>query len=219
MSTEDPRDPSLGRSFRQALERTGVGALTCDATGRITLVSPTLLDLLRLNSATYRDEDLPRIFGLLHADGSPMAFAETPLERARAGEYVKNLVVGLHTAEHELLWLECNGAPIEGGGAWLLTQDVTQERRKAALQEELRARLVRTVDSDFREPLAALVDHVRVLHEHHDGTADLARSLAAIERSAGRLSELAQSVADLIEREEQLHREGRTPDGAPRRTS
>jgi len=213
-----PGAAPVGLPLREALELTGIGAVACDGAGRITMISPALRELFRLNSETYGERELARRFGLRRPDGSRMPAAETPLVRAAAGEYVKNVVIGLQDAEGQLRWLECNGAPIgDGEGAWVLTQDVTAHRRTEALQEELRGRLERTVGHDFSGPLADLLRSLEVVRAQPEVAGDLARSLAAIERSANRLEELVAAVAQLVEKQEELHRAGRTPDGAPRR--
>jgi signal transduction histidine kinase len=103
-------------------------------------------------------------------------------------------------------------------GAMVLAHDVSEQRAAGQVAEELRERLVQMVNHEFRTPLTALLGHLELVREHRDEvTPELRRSLEAIERAGWRLSDLVCTVAQLIEREEELHRAGRTADGAPLR--
>jgi signal transduction histidine kinase len=66
--------------------------------------------------------------------------------------------------------------------------------------------LVETINHEFRTPLAALIGHVELIHNHRDDTADLDPELsgwlAAIERSGWRLRDLIEKVADMVNRED-----------------
>lgn len=215
-----------GVPLREALEHTGIGVVVADSAGRLLLVSPALEALFQVGREVWQEDDAFVRHEIQHADGRPMAAEEMPMARAVAGEFVKAETIGARTGSGELLWLECNGAPIfgaDGGidGCFILTHDVTARHRAAELEEELRQRLVHTVNHEFRTPLAALLGNLEVVRDHlQDGVSDdLARSLAAIERAAWRLDQLVCTAASLIEKQGELHAAGRQPDGAPRRTA
>jgi signal transduction histidine kinase len=223
-----PETPVLtGAWLRDALEHTGLSVMAADAHGRINLISPGLRDLFRIPDEEQLDDlslddegtrsPLP-----VHLDGTEMALWDTPLARALGGEYVKNAILGSYDIDGTLIWLECNAFPLlddhgrPDGGA-VLMQDVTARIEAERLAEELRRRLVHTVNHEFRTPLAALLGNLEVVRDHHAVDADLARSLEAIERNAWRLCHLVGTAASLIEKQEELHRQGLQPDGAPYR--
>ena len=85
-------------------------------------------------------------------------------------------------------------------------QDVTAETDAALRAEALRKRLVETINHEFRTPLAALLGHVELIHDHRDRRDDLDPELAdwldAIERSGWRLRDLLEEVAELVNRDE-----------------
>jgi signal transduction histidine kinase len=215
-----------GLPVDETLERTGVGVLAANAAGRITLVSPALRAALRIGDRHVEAsmDDPQASPGPFFADGSDMPIHATPLARALRGEFVKNAVLGMYDWDGNLLWFQCNAIPLYDDdhtltGGMVLMQDVTAQHEAAQREEELRRRLVHAVGHEFRTPIAALLEDLDVLHEHQDGLGDdLARSLAAIERSAWRLCHLAGAAATLIDKQEELHRVGRQPDGAPYRS-
>lgn len=67
---------------------------------------------------------------------------------------------------------------------------------------EARARLVATLDHEFRTPLAALLGNVELVHEHRDRIEaldpQLAKSLDAIERAGWRLRDLCAELVELV---------------------
>jgi PAS domain S-box-containing protein len=211
-----------GAPLQKALENTGVGIMACDASGRLTLLSPALEKLFGQGFEPLPMDDLAHAFRVFHDDGeTPMATDELPLARACAGEYVKDVVAALPDADGALLFVQCNAAPLhdnEGrpAGGVVIVQDITDQRRAALVTEQLKDRLVQTVNHEFRTPLTALLGHLEIVREHHDDVSpDLARSLAAIERAGWRLRDLVCAAANLIEHEEELHSQGRRVDGAP----
>ena len=101
-------------------------------------------------------------------------------------------------------------------GAIALVQDVTAEVLAAQRAEELRKRLVATINHEFRTPLAALLGHVELIHDHHDDLdPELTAWLAAIERSGWKLRDLVLEVDELVNGED-----GNRPvDRRPRRSA
>jgi signal transduction histidine kinase len=145
---------------------------------------------------------------LFRPDGeTPLPADEVPLTRARRGEFVKDAVVSTRRADGGLVHLKCNAVPLRDddgadNGAIALVQDVTAEVDARLRDEALRQRLVETINHEFRTPLAALLGHIELIHDHRDRRADLDLDLAqwldAIERSGWRLRDLVEEVAELV---------------------
>jgi signal transduction histidine kinase len=134
-----------------------------------------------------------------------------PLARARRGEFVRDAVVTHRRTGGQLVHLRCNAVPLRDDhgrdtGAISLVQDVTAETDAALRAEALRKRLFETINHEFRTPLAALLGHVELIHDHRDRREDLdpdlAKWLDAIERSGWRLRDLLQKVSDLVDLED-----------------
>jgi PAS domain S-box-containing protein len=201
-------DTLAGVPLHLALEHTGVGVVACDAEGNLTLLSPAVQKMFGLDYAPLPEEVLPDVFRLYHADGTTiMAPDEMPIARARGGQFINDEVVAAHDQDGATIYLRCNGAPLlndagEPDGALVLVQDITAEHEATLRSERLRARLVETINHEFRTPLAALLAHVELIHDHRDRLddldPDLPASLDAIERSGWRLRDLVQEVADLV---------------------
>jgi PAS domain S-box-containing protein len=221
--TTPHEDTLAGIPAREALERTGIGVAVADGSGRLVLVSPAMQELFRIGAQAWEYEGLEARFGLRNADGTPLARPDAPMARACRGEYVKNVVIGAHDSDGQLLWLRCNAAPLRDArgrlsGGFVLSQDVTAERRAADEREELRHRLVHTVDHEFRTPLAALLGHLELIEDRQgELSAELAAALAAIEASGWQLRDLVQKVAGLIAEQEELVRATREIDPPPLR--
>jgi len=213
-----------GLDLRKVMERTGVALVACDTRGRLTLLSPPLQEMFGLRFVPIEEAFVSSVFRMYREDGvTPLLDHETPLARARRGEYVNGMLVTARDREDRLRHLLCNAAPLERGsrrlGAIALVQDVTTEQEAAQADDRVRRRLVQVVDHEFRTPLTALLGHLEVVREHHreEVSPDLGRSLAAIERAGWRLRDLVCRVAGLLEIDDERVRTGRTPDGAPLR--
>lgn len=201
-------DSLKGVPLHLALDNTGVGLVACDASGLITLISPVLQDLFDM---TYEPETAPAYVDdipLFRPDGAtPLPDEEVPLLRARGGEFVRDQLISTQRADGRLVHLRCNAVPLRDddghdSGAIALVQDVTAETDAAIRAETLRKRLVETINHEFRTPLAALLGHVELIHDHRDRRddldPDLAQWLDAIERSGWRLRDLVEEVAELV---------------------
>jgi PAS domain S-box-containing protein len=195
--------------LRLALDNTGVGLVGCDASGRLTLVSPAVQELFGVGSESVSEEVFVDRFALFRSDGvTPLPIEEVPLHRARRGEFVRDLVVTARTRHQGIVHLKCNAVPLrdDGGadnGAIALIQDVTVEVQAAQRAEALRKRLVDTINHEFRTPLAALLGHVELIHDHHgDLDPELTAWLAAIERSGWKLRDLVLAVDELVSGED-----------------
>jgi len=205
-------DSLKGVPLHLALDNTGVGLVACDATGRLTLISPAMQELFGMEFAPVSEAFYVQRFRLYRADGeTPLPLEEVPLHRARRGEFVRDAVVTTRCKDGSVAHLKCNAVPLRDdhdrdNGAIALVQDVTAEVQAARRTEEVQRRLVETINHEFRTPLAALLGHVELIHDHREGTPDLdpelAGWLAAIERSGWRLRDLIEKVADLVNRED-----------------
>jgi signal transduction histidine kinase len=204
-----------------ALDNTGVGLVACDASGRLTLISPMLQDLFEMEYEPVAEPYYVERFHLFRRDGvTVLPTDEVPLFRARRGEFVRDCVVSARRPDGSLVYLKCNAVPLRDeqgadNGAISLVQDVTAETEAALRAEELRKRVVETINHEFRTPLAALLGHVELIHENRDALdPELAGWLAAIERSGWRLRDLVREVAELVSDEDE-----HPVDRHPRRTA
>ena len=205
-------DSLKGVPLHLALEYTGVGLVACDGSGMLTLISPTLQELFDMEYEPLSEPFYIEKFHLFQADGeTALPIDEVPLVRARRGEFVRDAVVTTRRSDGTLVHLKCNAVPLRDDqgadtGAIALVQDVTAETQAALRAEALQRRLVETINHEFRTPLAALLAHVELIHDHRDRRDDLDPELAgwldAIERSGWRLRDLVQEVAELVNREQ-----------------
>jgi signal transduction histidine kinase len=201
-------DSLKGVPLHLALENTGVGLVACDASGVLTLISPSLQELFDMDYEPVPEPFQSEWFQLFRIDGeTPLPIDEVPLVRARHGEFVRDAVVTSRRSDGTVLHLKCNAVPLlddqgSNNGAIVLVQDVTAETQAALRAEALQKRLVETINHEFRTPLAALLGHVELIHDHRDRRDDLDPELAgwldAIERSGWRLRDLVREVAELV---------------------
>ena len=212
-------DSLKGVPLELALNNTGVGMAACDASGKLTLLSPVLLELFEMEFEPVAEPLYVQRFRLFRADGeTELPTHEVPLVRARLGECVRDFVVTSRRADGSLIHLRCNAVPLrddEGrnSGAIALVQDVTAETEASLRAEALRKRLVATINHEFRTPLAALLGHVELINDHAEGLdPELTAWLAAIERSGWRLRDLVREVEHLVNCVD----EDRPVDGRPR---
>jgi PAS domain S-box-containing protein len=199
-------DSLKGVPLQLALDNTGVGLVACDASGRLTLISPILQELFEMTYEPVAEPFFVQRFRLFYEDGETvLPTDQVPLVRARRGECVRDARVTTRCRNGNLVHLKCNAVPLrddEGrdNGAIALVQDVTAETQAAQRARMLQRRLVETVNHEFRTPLAALLGHVELIQDHRDD-AELAVSLKAIERSGWRLRDLVEEVAGLLDGE------------------
>lgn len=206
-------DSLKGVPLHLALEYTGVGLVACDGSGMLTLISPALQELFDMEYEPLSEPFYVERFRLFRSDGeTTLPTDEMPLVQARRGEFVRDALVTTRRSDGTLVHLKCNAVPLRDDqgsdvGAIALVQDVTAETQAALRAEALQRRLIETINHEFRTPLAALLGHVELIHDHRDRREDLDPELAgwldAIERSGWRLRDLVKEVAELVNREEQ----------------
>jgi PAS domain S-box-containing protein len=201
-----------GVPLHLALDNTGVGLVACDASGMLTLISPALQELFGMGYEPVTEPFYVERFHLLREDGeTPLPLDEVPLARARRGEFVRDALVSTRLADGSLVHLRCNAVPLRDdadhdNGAISLVQDVTAETEAAQRARVLQRRLLETINHEFRTPLAALLGHVELIHDHRDRGDDLDPELAdwldAIERAGWRLRDLVEEVSGLVNSDE-----------------
>jgi signal transduction histidine kinase len=201
-------DSLKGVPLHLALDNTGVGMVACDGSGLLTLISPTLQELFDMSYEPIEEPFYVERFHLLRSDGvTELPTDEVPLVRARRGEFVRDALVTASRPDGSLVHLRCNAVPLRDeqgrdNGAIALVQDVTVETEAALRAAELQKRLLETINHEFRTPLAALLAHIELIHDHRDRRidldADVARWLDAIERAGWRMRDLVQEVSDLV---------------------
>jgi PAS domain S-box-containing protein len=214
-------DSLKGVPLHLALEYTGVGLVACDVAGKLTLISPPLQELFEMTYEPLSDPVYVDQIPLFRSDGeTELPHDEVPLVRARRGEFVRDVVFSTRRADGSLVHLKCNAVPLHDddgtdAGAIALVQDVTAETDAALRAEAMRQRLVETINHEFRTPLAALLGHIELIHDHRDRRDDLDPELAdwldAIERSGWRLRDLLEDLAELVNRDENDERVDRQP--------
>ena len=140
---------------------TGVGLVACDASGMLTLISPTLQELFGIEPTSRSpSRSTWSGSGSSAADGeTPLPTDEVPLVRARRGEFVRDALV-THAPLRRRSWCtcKCNAVPLRDDdgprhGAIALVQDVTAETQAALRAEELQQAAGR--DDQPRVPYAA----------------------------------------------------------------
>ena len=204
-------DSLKGVPLQLALDNTGVGLVACDSSGMLTLISPPLQDLFGMAYEPIAEPFYVERFRLFRSDGeTALSLDEVPLVRARRGEFVRDAMVTTRRADGSLVHLKCNAVPLrdDGGrdnGAIALVQDVTAETEAVKRAHALQRRLLETINHEFRTPLAALLGHVELIHDHRDRREhldpDLANWLDAIERAGWRLRDLVEEVCQLVNQE------------------
>ena len=163
-------------------------------------------------SSSRRRAVLRRPVPLFRADGETRAAPRRGAAGAGPPRRVRPRRADQHPARRrDLVHLKCNAVPLRDDEAptparsrWSRTSPPRPRPRCA--RRRCSKRLVETINHEFRTPLAALLGHVELIHDHRDRRDDLDPELAswldAIERSGWRLRDLVQEVAELVNRDE-----------------
>lgn len=190
------------------LSQTAVGLAVTDASGQLTMVSPALEEMFGALAATTAESDFAERFCLYdHRGEKPLADEMVPLTRARTGEVVRDTIVCALVPGRGMVPFRCNAAPLfddDGAidGAILLLQDVSTERAAVVEREELRDRLVSTINHEFRTPLAVLLGRLELLEDASASFDEHARYCLTTAINAGRrLDGLVRKVSQLVDLE------------------
>ncbi len=136
---------------------------------------------------------------------APLPEGLVPLTRARKGEVVRDAVVSARVPGRGMVPFRCNAAPLhdedaEIEGAILLLQDISAERAAVREREELRDRLVSTINHEFRTPLAVLMGRLELLEDASTDFDEQARyCLTAVVNAGHRLDALVRRVSQLVD--------------------
>lgn len=188
------------------LAETSLSVAACDASGFLTFLSPALQEMFGRTHDGLHASDFVESFDLYDADGSGRLRTEdVPLSRALRGEVVVDALITARLGAGNLVFLRCNAAPLLGPddnltGAVVLVQDVTAEQTAHQEQENLRNRLVGTLNHEFRTPLTVLLGHAELLQETDDPLS-ARRSLDGVWKSANELTNLMDTISDLLDLE------------------
>ena len=196
------RNPQL----QALLSQTAVGLAVTDASGQLTMLSPSLQQLLGRSEDAVGETMSERHFEFYDERGqAPLPEGLVPLTRARKGEVVRDAVVCARVPGRGMVPFRCNAAPVhdedaEIEGAILLLQDISAERDAAREREELRDRLVSTINHEFRTPLAVLMGRLELLEDASRDFDDHARyCLMAVVNAGHRLDALVRRVSQLVD--------------------
>ena len=189
------------------MERTGVGLAACDADGRLTLLSPVLQELFGVSFAPVTEVESPV---LLPPDGRGRLHDRCPAGRRRWGAPAAASTCATSCSPPVAPAGGCSTCAAtrrrsrttygEPQGAVVLVQDVTASARPSCEREAVQARVVETINHEFRTPLAALIGHLELIRDRADVLPEeLAMSLDAIERAGWRLRDLVDAATELVE--------------------
>lgn len=192
--------------LRALVAQARLAVAACDASGNLVMFSPALERIFGWSFTALTESQFFDAIPLLTPDGkTPLPPGDRPLTRARHGEVVSDAVVAADTADGRRIYLRCNAAPLrdEDGtnrGAVLLAQNITLETAGRVEQEELRHRLIDTVNHEFRTPLTKLIGHLEILDDSSDQLpADAQWSIAVAQKAATELSDLVLRVSGLAD--------------------
>lgn len=109
------------------------------------------------------------------------------------------------TVDGRRIYLRCNAAPLQdedgaNHGAVLLVQDITLETAGRVEQEDLRHRLVDTINHEFRTPLTKLIGHMEILTDVSDQLPAHAQwSVSVAQKAAVELRDMILMVTGLAD--------------------
>jgi signal transduction histidine kinase len=178
----------------------------CDARGVLTVMSPAMERLLGVGyTATACDQWSAR-YHLHGEDGEPLPAGEDPLARALRGETVTDQVVSIQRPDEPVRWGLATGVTLTDPGrgtvgAAVFLLDITGRVVEEQRLDQLRDRLVETVNHEVRTPLAVIQGHAELIED--EGTAGFSErqraSFEAIGRASARLGEVVATISDLAE--------------------
>ena len=201
-------DDSLG-SVQSALHQAllgqcevGVGA--CDSDGVLTVMNSALEEIVGERYSPTRHDRWAGCYHLYDERGlNQLGPGNDPLARALRGHRIVDEVVSVRPPGQPIRFIRCNAAPLHGMsgealGAVVFVVEVTRQVTARQQLDELRDRLVETVNHEMRTPLATVVGHIELLHDDSlDLPLDTRWSLGAVNRAAVRLREVVDAISEL----------------------
>jgi len=177
-----------------------LGMAACDASGKLTFLSPALRVLLGQSFGSEASRTAPE--DLFQEDGRTSLLPEhVPLTRALQGEVVADAVVCHHSEDEVPTYLRCNAAPVaaEDGsvnGAVVFVEDVTAGYVDHQNHQRMQNHLISTLNHELRTPLTKLVGHAEVLRDMRSHLpVNAVHSLEKVCQAADELSDLADLVS------------------------
>ena len=184
--------------------RAGLAVAVLDGSGRLSMVSPGLEQLLNRPFAVVSADSLPEVFHLYSESGAHLLRPdEVPIVRASRGEMVEDAVVTVKTPGQPVRHLRVNATPMFGlngelQGAWAVMTDVT--RLVAAARGELSRSLAENVNHSLRTPLTTILGHTELLLDQRDDfPPEATPSLDAVWRAGQRLDEVVNWISEWID--------------------
>jgi signal transduction histidine kinase len=182
----------------------------CDADGVLVMLSPAMESLLGVEYSPVPDSRWADQYCIHDEAGRALPAGADPLARALRGERVTNQVISIQRPQRPVRWGVASGIRLtdpreETLGAAVFVLDITERNVERQRLEELRDRLVETVNHEVRTPLATIVGHVEMIEDSLEGElpAWTWRSVEAISRSAHRLRHVVDHISALADRSQQ----------------
>ncbi len=181
---------------------------TSDSEGRLTLATPALHKMLGGLPVDYlTDQHLTSLQHFELMGRTELGFDDMPVARALRGETVMDDILSVKQPNGRVSYLRCNAAPLLGpagtiNGAVLLVQDVSAEWTVLLKHEELRDRLVTTVNHELRTPLTKIIGHSELLCDaaaNDELPPHLARSAIVLARASRDLASMSERLTHLAQ--------------------
>ena len=179
-----------------------LGMAACDASGRLTFLSPALRGLLGKSFESEAAAAKAAPEDLMQEDGvTSLPPENVPLTRALQGEVVTDAVVCRRSDDDVFIYLRCNAAPVaaEDGsvnGAVVFVEDVTAAYVSQQNHQRMQHLLIGTLNHELRTPLTKLVGYTERLHDLRGHLpVNAVHSLEKLCQAADELSELADLVS------------------------
>lgn len=196
-----PVDPA---ALQTLMCRAGLAIAILDASGRLSMMSPGLENLLHRSFAAVPAESLAEVFHL-HSEGGARLLRpeEVPIVRASRGEVVEDAIVTVRAPGQPVRHLRVNATPTMGldgerQGAWAVMTDVTS--LVAAARGELTRSLAETVNHNLRTPLTTMLGHAELLLDQQDQLPPgSVASLDAVWRAGQRLNDVVAWISEWID--------------------
>jgi signal transduction histidine kinase len=205
--------------FEAVMDQRQLGVGVCGADGVLTMMNPALEDYLGQVYSPTVEPAWARCYHLHDAAGAPLPSGADPLARALRGEQVVDQVVAVQRPDQPVRWMRCNGLQLHDEdaaviGAAVFVVDVTPRVTEQRRLDDLRARLVETVNHEVRTPVAAITGQLELLEELVPPLPETAQwSLGVMKRATARLGEVVDTISELAEQSQKR----RPPDDADRR--
>ena len=190
------------------LSQTAFGVAICDESGRLTFANAALETMVGESIAALTPDQRVSQFAVHDAQAATqLTGSQVPLARALSGHVVADVLISTRKPGRPVKFLRCNATQLRSDrgvvvGAVAIVVDVTEDLAVTRGLEQLRERIVSTVNHELRTPLTSLIGNAELLHDLLDDLPEEAhRPLEAILRAGQALRRTAQTITDLVELE------------------